>query len=168
MARKSSETPFLDINLHDLEAMCQRFEAGTQTPEDCILIRVMVTTLAEMTRLCRERGTTIARLRSFLSFTSSEKLAKTLDKLNKKRRAAANANAPNADAANTPAPTDPDSNATAPRSDAPATEPTDSSSPEEGPTGAQTEEGPEVGAEASPVNYCRTMWSAAQAGPIPS
>jgi hypothetical protein len=51
--------------------------------EDMELLNALVETLTTLTRLIRERGSTIARLRSLLGFRSSEKTADVLNKQEK-------------------------------------------------------------------------------------
>jgi hypothetical protein len=66
-----------EIELAQVQGLLARIEAA-QSPEDYELARALVDAYVELTRLVREKGTTIARLRFLLGFSGSERTADVL------------------------------------------------------------------------------------------
>lgn len=64
------ERPVIDVDLAEIQAALSRIKG---TPEDIELIGRLIESYVDLTRLVRERGTTIARLRRLFGFTTSEK-----------------------------------------------------------------------------------------------
>jgi transposase len=69
----------VEVKIEDVIGLLERLEALIPK-EDMEQLRGLVETLATLTRLIREKGSTIARLRHLLGFRSSEKTADVLGK----------------------------------------------------------------------------------------
>jgi len=70
----TAEPAVVDLDVADLGRMLERIRPQI-SPEDHACVQGVVQTLTDLTRLVRERGTTIARLRGMLGWSSSEKTA---------------------------------------------------------------------------------------------
>jgi hypothetical protein len=68
----------LSLDVAELGALLKRIQPVISA-EDHARLTAVVSTLLEVTRLSRERGATIARLRRMLGQTSSEKTANVVD-----------------------------------------------------------------------------------------
>ncbi len=76
--RTTTDRPaFVDVDLARVREVLERVRA-VLSPEDHACLEGLVETLIELTRLVRERGTTIARLRQLFGLSSSEKTADVL------------------------------------------------------------------------------------------
>lgn len=73
----SSKPPIVDVDIAALEPLLERVKVQVSS-EDYACLDGLVRTLIELTRQVRQKGTTIARLRRFLGWSSSEKTADVL------------------------------------------------------------------------------------------
>lgn len=78
----------IDVTEEDVRALLERARARLD-PDDCQRIEDLLRSYAELARLVRRQGTTMARLRKLVGFDKSEKTADVLGKANAQSDAAA-------------------------------------------------------------------------------
>jgi hypothetical protein len=69
---RAASPPIVDVNVQAIERVLERVQA-LLLPEDFELIKAMADTLVRVTKLVRERGSTIVRLRRLFGLSGSEK-----------------------------------------------------------------------------------------------
>ena len=86
MTTKAEEIPGIEVTADDLARLLERAKAAL-APEDYQLLEKVVSTFVTMSRLLEKQGITIKEFRKLLFGMQSEKLAKILEELERKKSA---------------------------------------------------------------------------------